>query len=160
MGRDSGVAGRQRRLVRYALDTSVMLRWFSNANDVDTELALRLREEHLYENVELQVVDQSIYELMQVLKENSNFNQINITSALDSLEYMHIGVVPYSHELARKSAQIAVEHNISINASCFVALGAHLRCQAITSDEILYQKVAANPWTLLLANLDFLSPHR
>ena len=84
MGRDSGVAGRQRRLVRYALDTSVMLRWFNNANDVDTELALRLREEHLYENVELQVVDQSIYELIQVLKENSNFDKTNITSALDS----------------------------------------------------------------------------
>ena len=139
----------------YALDTSVMLHWFSNSNDADTALALRLREEHLNESVQLQVLDQSIYELMHVLKENPKFNQGNITSALDSLEYMHIGVVPYSHELARHSAQIATEHDISIYASCFVALGTHLRCQAITSDERLYQKVASNPWTILLANLAF-----
>ena len=139
----------------YALDTSVMLHWFTNSSDSDTELALRLREEHLNESVQLQVLDQSIYELMHVLKENPKFNQDNITSALDSLEYMHIGVVPYSHELARYSAEIATEHNISIYASCFVALGTHLRCQAITSDERLYQKVASNPWTILLANLVF-----
>ena len=139
----------------YALDTSVMLHWFNNSSDSDTELALRLREEHLNESVQLQVLDQSIYELMHVLKENPKFNQDNITSALDSLEYMHIGVVPYSHELARYSAEIATEHNISIYASCFVALGTHLRCQAITSDERLYQKVASNPWTILLANLVF-----
>ena len=139
--------------MRYALDTSVMLNWFSNSNDADTDLALRLREEHLNESVQLQVLDQSIYELMQVLKENPKFSQIHITSALDSLEYMHIGVVPYCHDLARHSAQIATEHDISIYASCFVALGTHLRCQAITSDERLYQKVASNPWTILLANL-------
>ncbi len=139
--------------MRYALDTSVMLNWFSNSNDADTDLALRLREEHLNESVQLQVLDQSIYELMQVLKENPRFSQVHITSALDSLEYMHIGVVPYCHELARHSAQIATEHDISIYASCFVALGTHLRCQAITSDERLYQKVASNPWTILLANL-------
>ena len=106
--------------MRYALDTSVMLNWFSNSNDADTDLALRLREEHLNESVQLQVLDQSIYELMQVLKENPRFSQVHITSALDSLEYMHIGVVPYCHELARHSAQIATEHDISIYASCFV----------------------------------------
>ena len=139
--------------MRFALDTSVMLHWFNNSNDADTDLALRLREEHLNESVQLQVLDQSIYELMHVLKENPKFRQDHITSALDSLEYMHIGVVSYSHELARHSAQIATEHDISIYASCFVALGTHLRCQAITSDERLYQKVASNPWTILLANL-------
>lgn len=139
--------------MRYVLDTSVMLHWFNNSNDANTDLALRLREEHLSESVQLQVLDQSIYELMHVLKENPSFNQDNITSALDSLEYMHIGVVPYSHDLARHSAQIATEHDIGIYASCFVALGTHLRCQAITSDDRLYEKVASNPWTILLANL-------
>jgi predicted nucleic acid-binding protein len=141
--------------MQYVLDTSVMLHWFNSSNDADTALALLLREEHLNESVQIQVLDQSIYELMHVLRENPRFDQDSITSALDSLEYMHIGVVPYSHELARHSAQIATEHEISIYASCFVALGTHLRCQAITSDERLYEKVASNPWTILLANLVF-----
>ena len=141
--------------MRYALDTSVMLHWFCGTDDTDTETALRLREEHLNGTVELQVLDQSIYELMHVLRENPKFDHERITSALDSLEYLHIGVVPYSHELARKSAQIAAQYGIGIYASCFVALGDHMRCQAVTSDERLYEKVSSNTWTILLANLVF-----
>ena len=142
-------------MIRYALDTSVLLRWFTQMHDPDTERALRLRDEHLAETIELVVLDQSIYELIHVLKESAYFDQERITDTLASLEYMHIHIVSYSHEIARKAGQIACEHGISIYSACFVALGAHLRCQAVTSDESLYRKVASLPWTLLLANLNF-----
>ena len=142
-------------MIRYALDTSVMLRWFTPIHDPDTERALRLRAEHLNETVELVVLDQSIFELIHVLKESAQFNQESIADTLDSLEFMHIHIISYSHEIARKAGQIACEYNIGIYAACFVALGAHLRCQAVTSDEELYRKVSSLPWTILLAHLNF-----
>ena len=141
-------------MIRYALDTSVMLRWFSQANEPDTDRARRLRQEHLAEALELVVLDQSVYELLHVLKESAAFDQENLTEALASLEYMHITVIPYNSEIARKAVQIACEHDIGLYSACFVSLGAYLRCQAVTSDERLYRKVASLPWTALLAQLN------
>lgn len=142
-------------MIRYALDTSVMLRWFSPAHDVETHKALELRQEQLAERAELTVLDQSIYELAHVLKESQQFERSHIDDALASLEYMHLDIVPYSREIIRKATQIAFEHSISMYAAGFIALGAQLRCQAVTSDRVLYRKVAALPWTALLADLNF-----
>ena len=142
-------------MIRYALDTSVMLRWFSPAHDVDAHKALALRQEQLAERVELTVLDQSIYELAHVLKESRQFDRTHIDDALASLEYMHLDIVPYNPEIVRKATQIAFEHSISMYAAGFIALGAHLRCQAVTSDGDLYRKVASLPWTALLADLNF-----
>ena len=141
-------------MIRYALDTSVMLRWFSQAHDADTDRALRLRQEQLETQVELTVLDQSVYELAHVLKESQEFDQVRIDNALASLEYMHLDIVPYNPEITRKATQIAFEHSISMYAAGFVALGAQLRCQAITSDRDLYRKISSLPWTVLLANLN------
>ena len=142
-------------MIRYALDTSVMLRWFAQVHDADTERALRLREEQLAETVELTVLDQAVYELIHILKESVRFDQELISTALASLDYMHLTIVPYSPEIIRKATQIAYEHDISVYAACFIALGAHLRCPAVTCDKDLYRKVSTLPWTTLLANLSF-----
>jgi len=142
-------------MICYALDTSVMLRWFSQSHDADTERALRLREEQLAETVELTVLDQSVYELLHVLKETARFDQELISTALASLDFMHLTIVPYNPDIIGKAARIACEHDISIYAACFIALGAHLHCQAVTCDKNLYRKVSTLPWICLLSDLSF-----
>ena len=114
-----------------------------------------LSQEQLAERVALTVLDQSIYELAHVLKESRQFDRTHIDDALASLEYMHLEIVPYNAEITRKATQIAFEHSISMYAAGFIALGAHLRCQAVTSDSDLYRQVASLPWTVLLADLNF-----
>ena len=142
-------------MIRYALDTSVMLRWFTQIHDADTERALRLREELQAEVIELVALDQSICELAHVLKEKAGLGQEQIIRALDSLEYMHLSIVPFHPDILRKATQIAFEHDISIYAAGFAALGAHLRCQAVTCDPVLYRKISTLPWTLELSSLGF-----
>ena len=140
---------------RYALDTSVLLRWFSRLHDADSDRALALRQEQLSEKVKLTVLDLSVYELAHVLKEGQTFDQPRIDDALASLEFMHVDIVPYSLEMTRKATQIAFEHSISMYAAGFIALGAQLRCPAITCDRDLYRKVSSLPWTALLSDLTF-----
>ncbi len=139
-------------MIQYALDTSILLRWFSLLHDADADRALRLREEHQEDRIELAVLDTALCELSHILKEASHYNQTDVTDALASLEYMHIKIVPYDMPLAQRATQIAFEHDISVPAAGFVALGACLRCQAITCDRLLYAKIASLPWTLLLGN--------
>ncbi|MCC7261549.1 MAG: type II toxin-antitoxin system VapC family toxin [Candidatus Latescibacteria bacterium] len=140
-------------MIRYALDTSVVLHWFSQTGDQDTDRALRLRQEHLDQSIELVILDQVIYELIHVLKESRRFDSELLETALASLEYMHVTVIPYSYDLVNKAARIAFEHDISTFAAGAVALGAHLRCQMVTADELVYRKISSLPWTILLANL-------
>ena len=142
---------------RFALDTSILLPWFARPSDADAEGALLLRREHLQGRVELHVLDQSIYELIQVLEKGAGWEQPALAQAMSSLERMHLEIVPYSHAIARRATQIADELEVDVAAACFVALGAHLRCQALTCDEVLYRKVASLPWTVLLSQLN-LSP--
>ena len=140
-------------MIRYALDTSVLLHWFSQTTEQDTERALRLRQEHLDQSIELMVLDQAIYELVHILKESRHFDSDLLATALSSLDYMHLAVVPYSHDLLIKAAKIAFEHDISTYAAGAVALSAQLRCQMVTADESVYRRISSLPWTILLANL-------
>jgi predicted nucleic acid-binding protein len=142
-------------MIRYALDATVLLRWFTLSKEVDTAKALRLRQEHMSETIELIILDQSLYELIDCLKENAQYSPDLISQALDSLTYMHITLVSYEPAIAKKAAQIAWEHDISIYAAGPIALGAQLRCQTVTCDEALYRKVATLPWTALLSRLNF-----
>lgn len=138
---------------QFALDTSVLLRWFSQQHDAESDHALRLRDEQLDEKVELTILDLTICELAHVLKESSQFDHQAADGALSSLEIMHINIVPYSPAIAHRATQIAFEHGISVYAAGFIALGAALRCQAVTCDRTLYHKIANLPWTVLLTNL-------
>ena len=142
-------------MTQYALDTSILLRWFSQYHDADTDRALRLRQEQQEERVRITILDTTLCELAHILKEANRFSQGDIDAALASLEYMHIQVVPYQASLARRAVQIAYEHDISVYSAGFIALGADLRCQAITCDRTLYTKVANLPWTSLLSTLNF-----
>jgi predicted nucleic acid-binding protein len=141
-------------MTQFALDTSILLRWFSPHHDADADRALRLREEQQAEQIELAVLDLTLCELAHILKEGKQFNHQAVDEAISSLEYMHITIVPYSPELAHRATQIAFEHNISVYAAGFVALGAVLRCQAVTCDRVLYRNIASLPWTVLLGNLN------
>lgn len=141
-------------MTRYALDTSVMLRWFSQDVDADTARALQLRQSHLEEDIELVVLDQSLYELLHVLKESAHFDQQRVEEALASLHFMHITVEPFSGAIVSRAVQVAYEHAISLFAAGPVALGAHLRCQTVTCDDTIYRKVSTLPWTALLSRLN------
>ena len=88
---------------RYALDTSILLRWFSQDSDPDTARALQLRQSHLEESSELVVLDQSLYELLHVLKESASFDQNRVEQALASLHFMHIGIESFSGALASRA---------------------------------------------------------
>ena len=140
-------------MIRYVLDTSVVLHWFSQTTEQDTDRSLRLRQEHLDRSIELMVLDQTIYELVHVLKESRHFDSDLLATALASLEFMHITIVPYSYDLVVKAAKIAFEHDISTYAAGAVALSAQLRCQMVTADESVYRRISSLPWTILLANL-------
>ena len=72
-------------MTQYALDTSILLRWFSQYHDADTDRALRLRQEQQEERVRITILDTTLCELAHILKEANRFSQGDIDAALASL---------------------------------------------------------------------------
>lgn len=142
-------------MTQYAVDTSILLRWFSQHHDAETDRALRLRQEQQEEHISITILDTTLCELAHVLKEANRFSQGEVDAAIASIGFMHIQVVPYQTNLARSAVQIAYEHDISVYSAGFIALGADLKCQALTCDRSLYKKVANLPWTSLLTTVNF-----
>ena len=142
-------------MTQYAVDTSILLRWFSQHHDAETDRALRLRQEQQEDHINITILDTTLCELAHVLKEANCFSQGEIDAAVASIEFMHIQIVPYQATLARSAIQIAYEHDISVYSAGFIALGADLKCQALTCDRNLYKKVANLPWTSLLTTVNF-----
>ena len=142
-------------MTQYAVDTSILLRWFSQHHDAETDRALRLRQEQQEELISITILDTTLCELAHVLKEANRFSQGEVDAAIASIGFMHIQVVPYQTNLARSAVQIAYEHDISVYSAGFIALGADLKCQALTCDRSLYKKVANLPWTSLLTTVNF-----
>ena len=142
-------------MTQYAVDTSILLRWFSQHHDAETDRALRLRKEQQEDHIKITILDTTLWELAHVLKEANRFSQEDVDAALASIEFMHIQVVAYQINLVQSAVQIAYEHDISIYSAGFIALGADLKCQALTCDRSLYKKVANLPWTSLLTKVNF-----
>ena len=142
-------------MTQYAVDTSILLRWFSQHHDAETDRALRLRQEQQEDHINITILDTTLCELAHVLKEANRFSQGEVDAAIASIGFMHIQVVPYQTNLARSAVQIAYEHDISVYSAGFIALGADLKCQALTCDRSLYKKVANLPWTSLLTTVNF-----
>lgn len=142
-------------MTQYAVDTSILLRWFSQHHNAETDRALRLRQEQQEDHIKITILDTTLCELAHILKEANHFSQRDVDAALDSIEFMHIQVVPYQNSLAQSAVQIAYEYDISVYSAGFIALGANLKCQALTCDRYLYKKVANLPWVSLLTTVNF-----
>ena len=64
------------------------------------------------------------FAFIQKVRAQAGVTMAYLTEVLASLEYMHITVVAFTHEIIQKATQIAFEHGISLYAACPVALGA------------------------------------
>ena len=142
-------------MTQYAVDTSILLRWFSQHHDAETDRALRLRQEQQEDHIKITILDSTLCELAHLLKETNRFSQEDVDAALTSIEFMHIQVVPYQTLIAHSAVQIAYEYDISVYSAGFIALGADLKCQALTCDRSLYKKVSNLPWTSHLSMVKF-----
>jgi len=77
---------------RFVLDTSVILKWFSESGENDLARALQLRQSMLEGTVFFVVPDLLFYELANALRHNPNFSKKDVEQALHSVFEMGLEV--------------------------------------------------------------------
>jgi len=134
----------------YVIDASVAVKWFSQADEDDFEKALRLQELYLKRECALTAPDLIVYELVNALRYNPNFDQKDTELALLSLQKMGIELAASSETLLKKAVEFAYQKNITIYDAAYAALALVQRCLLVTADSKFYKKIQGFSQVILL----------
>ena len=125
---------RNGKVKQYILDTSVVIKWFSEFDEDDLDKALNLRHEILTGKCSITVPDLLFYELSNALRYNIRFLSQDIKDALKSVIDMGFVVAGVEVHVMELAIDIAFKNNVTIYDSCFLALSQTEKMPLITSD--------------------------
>ena len=121
------------------LDTSVILKWFTQENY--SGVAVNIREDFYSGIHEIVEPDLLVYEFTNVLRYNPNYTTEDVVKAVDSLIEMGLDIVVPTAEVLKGAVTLAKKYDITVYDAVFVSLAKLIDATIITADEKLYGKV-------------------
>ncbi len=138
---------------RYVLDTSVVIKWFSDHDEADLDKAIALRDGIFDGSKSIVVPDLLLYELANALRHNPHFNYEDVSSAVQSVIDMGFETRTAEGPLLERSIQTAYKFNITVYDACFLAV-AHIENKPlITADDKLAKRAKGFKQLVRLADL-------
>ena len=135
----------------FVLDSSVVIKWFSEENH--TDIALNLREKYVKGAITIHCPDLIIYEIANALRYNKKLSESDIKNSVVSILNLGINIIVPTKKIAETSISIALQYDISVYDAYFIALAKELKFRYITSDEKLYKKIQKLDFVILLKNI-------
>lgn len=135
----------------YVLDSSVVIKWFSN--EEYTDIALKLRDMFVSGDIEIVVPDLQIYEIANALRYNKQIERADVDNAVKSLIEIGIRVISPKREIMKKAIDFSYDYDLTIYDSCFIALAKELNFVFVTADEKLYKKIKSLNFVKLLKDV-------
>jgi len=126
---------------RFVLDTSVILKWFSESEEGDLDQALQLRQSMLDGNVSFVVPDLMFYELANALRHNPEFSKEDVGRAVHSVFEMGFEVRGVDAEVMGETISLAFKHNVTAYDAYFLALSKKESRPFITADYRFMERV-------------------
>jgi predicted nucleic acid-binding protein len=118
----------------FVLDTSIILKWFSESGESDVDQALQLRESMLEGSVFFIVPDLLFYELANALRHNPKFSTKDVEQAVRSVFEMGLEVKSVNEEVMREAISLAFKHDVTVYDAYFLALSKREGKPFITAD--------------------------
>lgn len=106
---------------KLVLDTSVIVKWFSEDED-DAEYANKLRRQILEGLCDIIIPDLLFYELANALRHNPNFTAEDVQTSLDSVFDMEFDIRKVDSSVMAAAIDIAFKFNVTIYDAYFLAL--------------------------------------
>lgn len=138
---------------RYVLDTSVVIKWFSEQDEDDLEKALAVRDGIFEGTYSIIVPDLLLYELANALRHNPRFNSEDVGIAVQSVIEMGFDIRIAEGGILERSIHTAYKFNITVYDACFLAV-AHIENRPlITADDKLAKRAKGFKNLIRLADL-------
>lgn len=138
----------------YVLDTSVVIKWFSEYDEDDLQKALDLRYKILEGKCYIIVPDLVFYELSNALRYNPHFTTDDVKDAVNTVMDMGFDVKGIDNETVERAVEIAFQYNVSVYDAYFLALSRKEKKPIVTADYRFYEKVKKLKNIIRLSYLD------
>jgi predicted nucleic acid-binding protein len=125
----------------FVLDTSVVLKWFSEFGENDLDRSLQLRTTLLNGSVFLVVPELLFYELANALRYNPRFSPKDVEGAVSSVLDMGLDVRAVEQETLREAINLAYRYNGTVYDTYFLALSIREGKPLITADYKFTEKL-------------------
>jgi len=140
---------------RYVLDTSVVVKWFTEYNEDDIDAAISLREDILEGRISIVIPDLLFYELSNALRYNSAFDRKDVKDALQSIMDMEFDVREVNDEVLNNAVSIAFKYNVTVYDAYFLSLAIKENIPYMTADYKFIKRLKRLKNIILLS--DYLS---
>jgi predicted nucleic acid-binding protein len=137
----------------FVLDTSVVLKWFSEFGESDLPQAIQLRQALLEGSVLFTVPELLFYELANALRYHPSLSSKDVQEALDSVIDMGLVVKGVDKRVMAEAISIAFKYGVTVYDAYFLALSRIERKPLIIADYKFAEKVKASKEILRLSDL-------
>ena len=137
----------------YVLDTSVVIKWFSESGEDDLERALRLRQKILEGAFPVAVPSMLFYELCNALRFNPKFDAREVKEAATSVLDMGFSVRDVTADLLERSVDLAFARGITVYDACFLALAEAEGGTLVTADDKFLARLKGSKHAIGLSKL-------
>jgi len=138
---------------RWVLDTSVGVKWFSQAGESDLAQALQLRQDLMEGRAQILVPELFFVELANALRYNKRFTGADVQAAVASVWSMELERLDISSQSLKEAVRLAYQHELTLYDAIFVALAGSVQAALVTADYALCQKVNTLPYVIPLRSL-------
>jgi predicted nucleic acid-binding protein len=139
--------------LRFAVDASVILKWFSKNREKDLEKALQIREDFRNRKIDLFAPELLIYEIVNVLRYKETLKDELILKAIQSIFAMEI-LTPVNMPIMKDALKLARKHNITVYDSTYLSFAQHSGFYLITADRKFFQKLNTVPGITYISKYD------
>lgn len=131
------------------LDSSVVVKWFSE--EEKTQEALALRDRHIEGDAELWIAGLSLYEVSNALRYKPGFTRKKLAESVHSLFNLHLNIERANRRLLTESSAIAYTCDVTIYDAVPVALAKVREISCITADsQTQYSRIKAKGYPIEL----------
>ncbi len=137
----------------FVLDTSVVLKWFSEFGENDLPQAVQLRHALLDGSVSFTVPELLFYELSNALRYNPLLSSKDVQEALDSVIDMGFTVKGVDKRVMAEAISLAFRYGVTVYDAYFLALSRIERKPLIIADYKFAERVKASKEIIRLSDL-------
>ncbi len=137
----------------WVLDTSVGVKWFSQAGEADLSQALQVRQDFQDGQVRLLVPELFFVELANALRYNKSFTSTDVQAAVESVWSMELERVDLSSQTLKEAVHLAYRYQLTLYDASFLAVADSSKADLVTADYTLCERVPNLSYVLPLRNL-------
>ncbi len=128
-------------MTTYVLDTSVVVQWFQEKNELHNKKARKILDDLVAGNINIIISDQLALELLNALLVGKKSPQAETIFALEKLFELPLKIVDIHLSLLKITAGLMQQYNMASYDAYFLALAQIEGCQLISDDMKAHGKI-------------------